>query len=335
MLSFVFWCKTTAETASVATAQTANILVGPPGRTELLMRFDTRSVLSPNASLEKIHYEFGLSWMLDVNSSLFTYLPPYDFFSFHNPGFTPTLEFPDAKRCKVEAVRILCGESVSCLFDAVTTGSLNFANDSLQENKVFEKIKEQSIKIVSCGFPGKVKNGYTNGSIYLQGSVLSVMCGKGFSLVGSTVLTCEETGRWSDFLPTCIPDEICAPPNISNAQLTESNYTLGSFLGVSCLDGFTLDGPSVLNCTETGKWIPELPECNKNHFFSTAIIIKTIAAVVSALILLVIIIFATVLIGRKKCGRRPTKSDMHQMAKQKAEQIYYVHDTDVYDNASC
>ncbi|KAJ8037432.1 Sushi domain-containing protein 2 [Holothuria leucospilota] len=358
-----------------------------------------RSVLSPNSSLEEIHYEFGLSWMLDVNSSLFTYLPPYDFFSFHNPGFTPTLEFPDANDVS-EDVRILCGESVSCLFDAVTTGSLNFANDSLQENKVFEKIKEQSIKIVSCGFPGKVKNGYTNGSIYLQGSVLSVMCGKGFSLVGSTVLTCEETGTWSDRLPTCIPDQICAPPNISNAQLTESNYTLGSLLGVSCLDGFTLDGPSVLKCTETGEWIPnlpeckgdlvstnlpdricappnvsnaqiidanytvgsvlnvlcldgftiegpsvlectdtgewipELPECNKNHFLFTALIIATIAVAVSALCLFIIVVSAKFLIGPKRCGRRPTKTDMHQMAKQKAEQNYYGQDTAMYDDVT-
>lgn len=160
------------------------------------------SIVSSNSSLEVIHYEFGLSWILEERNSLFTYFHPFNFNSFHVPSFTPYLEFPDPNNVSNDVV-VLCGDSPPCLFDAVSTGSLSFANETRQEIRDLETVIGNSVKIVSCGFPGKVANGYTNGSVHLVGYNVTVICEEDFLLVGSSMMTCQEDGNWSSTLPTC------------------------------------------------------------------------------------------------------------------------------------
>lgn len=145
------------------------------------------SIVSPNSSPEVIHSEFGLSWILDESSTIFTYFPPYDFLSFHKPSFTPRLEFPDMNDVS-DDVKALCGDSPPCFFDAVSTGSLSFPNETLQEISNLETVIENSVKIISCGFPGKVANGYINGSVYFVGYNVTTVCEEGFLLILYNVL---------------------------------------------------------------------------------------------------------------------------------------------------
>ncbi|KAJ8037431.1 Sushi domain-containing protein 2 [Holothuria leucospilota] len=91
------------------------------------------SVLSPNSSLANIHFDFGLLWMIDENSTLFSYFPPYDYSSFAKPDFIPVLEYPDESNVSDDA-KTLCGDCTPCLFDAVSTGSLSFAKKNSSRN---------------------------------------------------------------------------------------------------------------------------------------------------------------------------------------------------------
>ena len=88
----------------------------------------------------------------------------------------------------------------------MTTGSLSFANETLLVTGILETIQIYSIKIVSCGFPGKVENGKINGSVYLENSTLRVTCDGGFYQQGSASLWCQGDGQWSSALPLCVEE---------------------------------------------------------------------------------------------------------------------------------
>ncbi|PIK59658.1 hypothetical protein BSL78_03389 [Apostichopus japonicus] len=173
------------------------------------------SSLLHNSTLEEIHFDFGLGWILDTNTSKFTYLPPYDFSTFFHPDFIPNLVYPDVNSVS-EEVKLICGESITCLYDAVTTNSTTFANDSLQDIKTYETVNENLVKIVSCGQPGKIENGAINGSVFLVGYTVVASCNEGFYLDGNSELLCYSNGTWSGNLPICIEIPIAnnTPPTV-------------------------------------------------------------------------------------------------------------------------
>ncbi len=110
------------------------------------------------------------------------------------------------QRCINQEIKDLCGESFECIFDALTTGSLSFANETLLVTSTLETIQKSSIKIVSCGFPGKVENGKVLGSVYFENSTLEVTCDEGFNQQGSVSLQCQGDGQWSSDLPLCVEE---------------------------------------------------------------------------------------------------------------------------------
>ncbi|KAJ8037429.1 Sushi domain-containing protein 2 [Holothuria leucospilota] len=193
-------------------------------------------IVSPNSSLELIHFEFGLSWILQENSTIFTYFPPYDFSSYNKPSFIPNLEFPDVNDVS-DDVKAVCGDSPPCLFDAVSTGSLSFANESLQEVHELETVVENSVKIASCGFPGKVANGYINGTVYLVGYNITITCEENFLLTGSSIMTCQEDGNWTSSLPSCDARESSLTPLALGLTVSLVIFTIAVasvFVVVSC-----------------------------------------------------------------------------------------------------
>ena len=104
-------------------------------------------------------------------------------------------------------IKSLCGDSFPCLFDAVTTGLLSFANETLTFITIVEEIRNNSVKIITCGFPGAVENGVFNGSVYFAGNVIKISCNYGFALSGTDIIRCNEDGIWSDDLPVCRESE--------------------------------------------------------------------------------------------------------------------------------
>ena len=165
------------------------------------LRFPNGTILNSNSSLQEIH-EFGLEWLVTESESVLTYISPFDYSTYYFPNFIPTFDVPDPNDVSQE-IRDLCGDSVECLFDAVTTGSLSFANETLTVSTTFEQIKKYSVKIVSCGFPGEVENGNLFGSVYFVNDTVQVTCVEGFTLEGASTLTCQEDGYWSSEIPLC------------------------------------------------------------------------------------------------------------------------------------
>ncbi|XP_033106660.1 sushi domain-containing protein 2-like [Anneissia japonica] len=165
------------------------------------LQFPNGTIMNSNSSLQKLH-EYGLEWLVASEDSIFTYISPYDYTTYYFPEFTPTFDVPDLDVVSQE-IKDLCGDSFECLFDAVTTGSLTFANNTRVVLATLDIIQKSSVKIISCGFPGDVENGQMFGHVYLVNSTVEVSCESGYVLEGSSSLTCHEDGRWSTDLPRC------------------------------------------------------------------------------------------------------------------------------------
>lgn len=182
--------------------QVIGLLGNMNGDPEDDLRFPNGTLLKNDSSLQDIH-RYGLEWLVAEKDSIFTYLSPYDYSTYYFPDFAPTFDIPDPSNVSQE-IRDLCGDSFECVFDAVTTGSLLFANETLVASATFTAIQESSVKIVSCGFPGVVEDGEVHGLVYLVNDTVEITCNEGYYLKGSSILTCQADGLWSSDLPRCL-----------------------------------------------------------------------------------------------------------------------------------
>ena len=175
------------------------------------------TVLSSQANLSQIHWDFGMKWIVDnAEDSLFHYPPGKSFEDYYKPSFVPKFDLPDPASMPQEALDI-CGNSFGCLFDYEATGrDLTFANTTALQNKVFNDIL--TVDTPTCpSFSDDLENGYfTLSNGYFAGSVASFYCNSGYELVGTSSITCDETTfQWSGEVPTC-QESTTTPTTIVN-----------------------------------------------------------------------------------------------------------------------
>ncbi|XP_067303215.1 complement receptor type 2-like [Pseudorasbora parva] len=100
---------------------------------------------------------------------------------------------------------------------------------------------------------------------YEPQDTFTIICSKGFDLIGSPVVTCGSNGQWLD-LPECHPEEtpiFCSAPDVPNRWVKRRERTLyepQETVTIICRDGFYLIGSSVVTCGPDGQWL-NLPEC--------------------------------------------------------------------------
>lgn len=160
------------------------------------------TIVPLNSSLEDIHYYFGLGWRVSPSTSLFTYRSSTDYNFYNDPDFVPSFQIPNVNQVSQE-IRDLCGNSVPCLFDAVNTGSLEFANETMRDMLLFEEKRETLNKIVICKNPEILLHGRLNERVLYTNSTYKYICDYGYTLIGSDVATCTESGEWVTELPVC------------------------------------------------------------------------------------------------------------------------------------
>ena len=93
------------------------------------------------------------------------------------------------------------------------------------------------------------------------GSVATYRCDTGFVLVGSSVVTCQNDGTWTD-APLCrAANTPCSePPQVSNGYALFDSVSIGAIATYECQDGYMLEGPKSVTCAAGGLWTP-LPHC--------------------------------------------------------------------------
>ncbi|XP_042551824.1 sushi, von Willebrand factor type A, EGF and pentraxin domain-containing protein 1 [Dipodomys spectabilis] len=114
---------------------------------------------------------------------------------------------------------------------------------------------------VSCGVPAAPENGGVDGSTFTYKSKVTYRCNKGYTLAGDKESSCLASGSWSHSPPACELVECPSPENISHGNYILSGLTYLSTALYSCENGYSLQGPSRIECTASGNWDRAPPTC--------------------------------------------------------------------------
>ncbi|XP_070764544.1 P-selectin [Enoplosus armatus] len=132
-------------------------------------------------------------------------------------------------------------------------------------------------------------------SPFSYGSQCDLECNEGFWLRGTPTMTCNNSGLWSQDLPTCQPVQCEAIRALSLPLSINCSHPLGIFsFGSQCLftckEGFSLNGTEVLLCSSTGFWSDSLPKCTVEGMpVGTAMLMYTGVGAASVVVPLVLI----------------------------------------------
>ncbi|XP_006809694.1 sushi, von Willebrand factor type A, EGF and pentraxin domain-containing protein 1-like [Neolamprologus brichardi] len=114
---------------------------------------------------------------------------------------------------------------------------------------------------VSCGDPGAVDNGTTQGGDFVYPEVLHFQCNPGFVLKGSSTIACQADGKWTGLKPQCEPVS-CGPPKIpGDITFKGTEFTYNNKIELSCQPGFILNGRSPSICQADGTWSHKAAAC--------------------------------------------------------------------------
>eukprot|EP00064_Thunnus_orientalis_P004914 superscaffoldBa00000465_g4927 len=105
-------------------------------------------------------------------------------------------------------------------------------------------------------------------SPFSYGSHCDFECNRGFWMRGTSAMTCNTSGHWSQNLPTCQPVQCETIRALSLPLSMKCSHPLGNFsFGSECLftckEGYLLNGTGVLFCSSTGFWSDTLPTCTE------------------------------------------------------------------------
>lgn len=141
------------------------------------------------------------------------------------------------------------------------------------------------------------------------GSTCEFTCDEGYTLVGSSILQCEESGLWSSTQPLCVGMSTFTdagtqsdftiwrgmerfsrrPPRflpftatqcpilhqlengaINCGEDADTRFSYGSSCSFTCALGYSLAGPSSATCTSAAEWSEPMPRC-EGKFRPTAV----------------------------------------------------------------
>uniref|UniRef100_A0AAY4CTR2 Sushi, von Willebrand factor type A, EGF and pentraxin domain-containing protein 1 n=1 Tax=Denticeps clupeoides TaxID=299321 RepID=A0AAY4CTR2_9TELE len=113
---------------------------------------------------------------------------------------------------------------------------------------------------VECPLPKEITNGMVAYSQLEFSRSVTYSCQQGYRLEGPKTLTCLETGKWDQEVPTC-KQIYCSPPQpIDNGFVEGLDHKYGVTIFYSCFPGFQLVGENNLICQENG-WSSAIPVC--------------------------------------------------------------------------
>ncbi|KAM7319810.1 hypothetical protein ACRRTK_021493 [Alexandromys fortis] len=119
-----------------------------------------------------------------------------------------------------------------------------------------------SCEAISCGAPPAPENGGVVGSVFTFGSKVTYRCDKGYTLAGDEETACLASGSWSHSFPVCELVKCPSPETIDNGKYILSGLTYLSIASYSCENGYSLQGPALLECTASGRWDRPPPTCH-------------------------------------------------------------------------
>ncbi|XP_038571972.1 P-selectin isoform X2 [Micropterus salmoides] len=153
-------------------------------------------------------------------------------------------------------------------------------------------------------------------SPFSYGSHCKFECNEGFRLKGTPTMTCNNSGHWSQDLPTCqlVQCEairVWSLPLSMNCSHPLGNFSFGSQCLFSCKEGYSLNGREVLFCSSTGFWSASQPKCTAEGMpVGTAMLMYTGVGAASVVVPLVLIGLGLLIMMRFKKRGNMIMSDV-------------------------
>ncbi|KAM8977201.1 C4b-binding protein alpha chain-like [Pelodytes ibericus] len=117
---------------------------------------------------------------------------------------------------------------------------------------------------LSCGYPGKIKNGRVEASDFLFGTKAYYSCNTGYSIESQIKYReCQADGNWTEAIPECKVKTCPFPTPVTDgfySPLKDEFHYLDS-ITYGCNKGLFLFGKSSISCTEDGTWSSDIPQC--------------------------------------------------------------------------
>ncbi|XP_043572153.1 sushi, von Willebrand factor type A, EGF and pentraxin domain-containing protein 1 isoform X1 [Chiloscyllium plagiosum] len=132
-----------------------------------------------------------------------------------------------------------------------------------QGNRHWYSESSPSCALVNCGHPPSLEHGHFKGSDSHLGSKIELYCEEGYAVSGDPVLTCGGDGKWGgNWMPEChrlrCPEPL-APGQESHLIVHETEKI--GIIQLECLEGYTLEGPTILKCLSSQRWNDSFPFC--------------------------------------------------------------------------
>ncbi|KAM6305472.1 LOW QUALITY PROTEIN: P-selectin-like [Aegotheles albertisi] len=118
--------------------------------------------------------------------------------------------------------------------------------------------------VLSAPDQGEMNCSHLHGDFAFS-STCAFSCQNGFVLMGPESRECTATGTWTGDAPHCeaIKCSALATPKMGQAACSHlhGDFAFGSTCAFSCQMGFVLMGPETRECTATGTWTGDAPQC--------------------------------------------------------------------------
>eukprot|EP00054_Salpingoeca_dolichothecata_P007969 m.45600 g.45600 ORF g.45600 m.45600 type:complete len:711 (+) comp17425_c0_seq1:207-2339(+) len=119
---------------------------------------------------------------------------------------------------------------------------------------------------LNCPSLSTPTNGRKSTSSVTPGTRVTFSCNSGYTLSGSSALTCSSTtGRWSGSVPSCTKQPSITscptPSQPSRGYLQGTDYKVGSQVNFYCSSSYYRIGAASATCLSTGKWSASTPRC--------------------------------------------------------------------------
>ncbi|KAK1164032.1 L-selectin-like isoform X1 [Acipenser oxyrinchus oxyrinchus] len=105
---------------------------------------------------------------------------------------------------------------------------------------------------------------------FIYNSTCQFQCSEGFALNGSSMVTCNSSGHWTETIPTCtaVKCDTLSEPDHSIITCSDryGSFSYNSTCQFRCSEGFALNGSSMVTCNSSGHWTETIPTCTGVKF---------------------------------------------------------------------
>lgn len=142
---------------------------------------------------------------------------------------------------------------------------------------------------------------------YTTGTSITLTCDEGYApTMNVTVVTCDATGTWQPYQPTC--SIVCPPLNLpANVLASTTNRYPDTIVTFFCAQGYAIQGGQGINplrCQANGTWAGVIPECISAQWSQASTAGAVAGGVLAAIIVTVIIAVAVGVLMWKLSARR-------------------------------